>query len=146
MKFTIRAFLIVAEFVLCIVLLIVLKKNLNHYYLTARKNIIILANLGQNKNINYAPCNSINSIFFHLNKTEINFDPEMMLFYGTWADEECKGVILDYIIDFLVEMPIYIYAFLNIRNINFQLYLYAIMSGYQIHKYYAEASIQIIFR
>lgn len=60
-----------------------------------------------------------------------DFDPDIIVFLDNFPIKFTNmEVMINYFVDILVEFPMFWYAYLNIKNINFKKYLYDWLSGY----------------
>ena len=129
---------IVAYFIFSIVELLlyfniknVLQKNLNLYYKQSKKNLALL---------------TITSLIFQIGI--ICLDIFKMAndigFYEIWWEENKADYLEKYLYLLyyvLIYLPFFFYIYYNMKNINFKLYLWQIMTGYRIARYYDSASI-----
>ena len=61
------------------------------------------------------------------------FRPDVLIYLDNFPLKRSNlETAMLYLIDMMVEFPIFVFAYFNVKNINFKTYLADIMSGYQI--------------
>lgn len=132
---------LVFELLLFFIITKMLKKELNFYY-QKKKRVLLVLTIASVIFFVVRLLMTIGTQFFNLR-------PDVILYVGNFSQKvnfntsKFVGIML---FDILSYAPIIFYAYFNMSNINFKIYLLEIMKGYLVHSYYPEASIFLISR
>ena len=129
-------FLVVTKILLFLILRYDLRRELNYYFEKTKNSLkfLVLCWVIHFGFIIYA---SFDSIFYQINREIIIYLDNFPTPFPIWQ------LLVSMLLEFWSEFPLYLMAYYNIKNIDFNLYLYDIMAGLNIIQFYGNASIFI---
>ena len=130
---------ILVEVILCPFLMRTLKQNLNFYYTKSKCTVIALTVLSL-AYFTFKALLFLDWKYFKFDANIIALKDEFPINYST------VDIVVCMLVNILFNIPLFLYAYLNIKGINFKLYLSAIMQGYCISSHLHSASLFVKLR
>ena len=128
--------MIVIELIMGVFLLTLMKKNLNYYYTNKKKIVVFLTTLS----ISFF---ALRSILILVPWNYSNIEPSLIQLKQTEDNYPESQLVWAFVINFVFNIPMYIYVYFNIEGINFKIYLSVIMQGHNIFSQYEGCSVFI---
>ena len=129
-------FLVVTKILLCLILKYDLKRELNYYYEKTKNSLNFLV-LCWVIHFGFIIYSSFGNTFYRIRRELVIYLDNFPTHYSIWQ------LLMYMLLEFWSEFPLYLMAYYNIKNIDFNLYLYDIMAGLNIIQFYGNASIFI---